>query len=106
MPKHQDLRRGRPSHSDDDRKLPGRNRRGEEGRNTGEHEIFVEQVQRRLGGGASPTAEAYAKAMQQWQSLAGAVQFVAVPSFPDSDPEPTPPAGGQPQKPKTGGDIV
>lgn len=57
----------------------------EEGENRAEQQLFAELVQRRLGGGATPNAQAYANAMRQWQALPGAVQFVAVPRVPDTD---------------------
>lgn len=62
-----------------------KHKRDEQRGPSGEQKVFAELVQRRLGGGATPTAEAYAKAMEQWQQLPGAVQFVAVPKFPQSD---------------------
>lgn len=64
--------------------------------------IFQDLVQRRLGGGAPPSAEAYAKAMQQWQKLAGAVQFVAVPLFPGPDSGASPTLSEPPDKPGDG----
>jgi hypothetical protein len=67
-----------------------------------EQKIFGELVQRRLGGGATPTAEAYAKAMQQWQALPGAVQFVAVPRFEPSDTGASTPPDTPPEKPGDG----
>ncbi len=86
MPKHENPHRdpNNPTHRDDDdqRKPSSRHNRERERGPGGEREIFVDLVQRRMGGGATPTAEAYAKAMEQWQQLPGAVQFVAVPAFP------------------------
>lgn len=65
--------------------------------------IFQDLVQRRLGGGAPPSAEAYAKAMQQWQKLAGAVQFVAVPLFPGPDSGASPALSKPPDNSGAGG---
>jgi hypothetical protein len=51
----------------------------------------MDMVGRRLGGGAPPSAAAYAKAMQQWQQLPGAVVFVATPAITlDDSQTPTP----------------
>lgn len=38
-----------------------------------EREVHVEIISRRLGGGAAPTPEAYARALEQWQQLPGSV---------------------------------
>jgi hypothetical protein len=74
------------AHADKDDGYKRRPRRdGDDDGEKAERQIFEDLVQRRLGGGAAPTSEAYAKAMQQWQALPGAVQFVAVPQFPKSD---------------------
>jgi hypothetical protein len=70
---------------------------------SGEREIFVDMVQRRMGGGAPPSAEAYAKAMQQWRKLPGAVGFVAVPNVPEADDGPSTPGGGSGASPRQGG---
>jgi len=84
----------KPSNTGKDDEQPRRRRDGEEdGENRAEQQLFAELVQRRLGGGATPNAQAYADAMRQWQALPGAVQFVAVPRFPEADAAagPTPP---------------
>ena len=92
----------RGGHGDGDhRKHPGHGD-GEGDNEKAEQKIFAELVQRRLGGGATPTAEAYAKAMQQWQALPGAVQFVAVPRFPPSDAGGTTSPDAPPEKPGDG----
>ena len=87
--------RKRPGHGDGD----GDGDRDDE---KAEQKIFGELVERRLGGGAAPTAEAYAKAMQQWQALPGAVQFVAVPRFADPGAGGSTPPGTPPDKPGDG----
>jgi hypothetical protein len=69
----------------DYRKRPGRGDGDHDDDEKAEQLLFAELVQRRLGGGATPTAEAYAKAMRQWQALPGAVQFVAVPKSATTD---------------------
>jgi hypothetical protein len=99
MPEPQNPRRDRRSHTDDAEKNRKRDY-SEERQPSGERQIFEEMIQRRLGGGATPTPEAYAKAMQQWQELPGAVQFVAVPALPQSEPD------AQSEKPKTSADPV
>jgi hypothetical protein len=67
---------------------------GSEREPSAEHQIFEDMLQRRMGGGAPPSAEAYAKAMRQWQRLPGAVGFVAVPPVPDSGEAPSSSVGG------------
>jgi hypothetical protein len=52
-------------HGDDDR--PRRRRMGRE------HAVHQELLQQRIGGGAPPTPEAYAKALAQWQQLPGSI---------------------------------
>ena len=47
----------------------------------------VDYLERKLGGGAKPTAEAYARAARQWQHLPGAVR-----SMPPFDITPAPEA--------------
>lgn len=81
MSERQKPRASRSRDRDQDEQLEHRRHREEQRHNSGEHKIFADLVQRRLGGGATPTAEAYAKAMQQWQKLPGAVGFTAVPAF-------------------------
>jgi len=75
---------------------------------SGEHRIFLDMVQRRMGGGAPPSTAAYARAMRQWQQMPGAVGFTAVPSVsdepPPGDPPPEqPPSDGKPGAPDDGG---
>jgi hypothetical protein len=80
-------RKGRAGHSDkEERPEYRRHHREERHEPSGEQKVFADLVQRRLGGGATPTAQAYTKAMQQWQQLPGAVQFVVVPKFPQCGP--------------------
>ena len=94
-----DRDRGRNGDYDGERH---RHRHHEKRESPGERQIFMDMVQRRLGGGAPPSAAAYANAMQQWQQLPGAVVFVATPAIPLDDsqtpsPDPnatTPPAPG------------
>ncbi len=85
MPKDDRPRKGRGGGREKEESAKHRRHRREERRGpSGEQKVFAELVQRRLGGGATPTAQAYATAMQKWQKLPGAVQFVAVPKFPKS----------------------
>jgi hypothetical protein len=53
--------------------------------------IHREYVQRRLGGGALPTPEAYENALEEWHRLPGAVRGPAGEVHPDREP---PDAGG------------
>jgi hypothetical protein len=68
----------------------------------GEQQIFKDMVQRRMGGGAPPSAAAYARAMRQWQQMPGAVGFTAVPDLPDEPPPEEPPSGAEPGGPDDG----
>jgi hypothetical protein len=71
----------------------------------GEHQIFEDMVQRRMGGGAPPAA-AYARALRLWQQMPGAIGFTPVPDLPDEPPPEGPPDGegdGQPKPPGDGG---
>lgn len=53
----------------------------------------VEYLERRLGGGAKPSAEAYARAAKQWQNLPGAVGSPPAPRLISRETaEDTPPA--------------
>jgi hypothetical protein len=70
---------------------------------SGERQIFVDMVQRRMGGGAPPSGNAYARAMQQWQKLPGAVGFVAVPNVPETGDGGSAPDGGSGGSPPQGG---
>jgi hypothetical protein len=103
-----DARRKRPA--DGDRGGRGGGYRGgpegggeRERQESGEHQIFLDMVQRRMGGGAPPSAAAYARAMRQWQQMPGAVGFTAVPDMPDDPPPEQPPGEGQPKPPGHGG---
>jgi hypothetical protein len=56
-------------------------------------QAHVEYLERRLGGGAKPTAEAYARAAKQWQNLPGAVGSPPAPRLTSREAaEDTPPA--------------
>jgi hypothetical protein len=95
VPKDDRPHKGRGSNREKEDPPKHRRHHREERHGTGgEQKVFGELVQRRLGGGATPTAQAYAMAMQQWQQLPGAVQFVAVPRFPKSDCSPRAHTGG------------
>ena len=59
------MRKPRPPRSDDQRPRVDR-----EGR---DRPVITEIVKRRLEGGEPPTPEAYARALEQWQKLPGAV---------------------------------
>ncbi len=83
---------------------PKRHHRDEKRRESGEHKVFVDLIQRRLGGGATPTAQAYAKAMQQWQKLPGAVGFTALPAFPKATSEPASPLIDRKEEFENGGE--
>jgi hypothetical protein len=72
----------------------------------GEHQIFEDMVQRRMGGGAPPSTAAYARALRLWQQMPGAIGFTAVPNLPDEPPPEGPPDGegdGEPKPPGDGG---
>ena len=47
--------------------------------------LHREYVQRRVGGGALPTPEAYARALDQWHRLGGAVRAPAAELHPDAE---------------------
>ncbi|MGE5764791.1 MAG: hypothetical protein ACM3ZF_13230 [Mycobacterium leprae] len=57
--------------------------------------IHREFVERRIGGGAPPTQEAYARAVEQWHALPGAVRGPATEIVPE--------AGAAPEQPSTTG---
>lgn len=70
---------------------------GERPRRRGrEHEVHDEINKRRLGGGAEPDAEAFQRALDQWQQLPGSI--VRPPSDVKA-PEPPPPADPGDSKP-------
>jgi hypothetical protein len=99
--KHENPRGDHDGNDDRDKSRRRRRHEHEEHRRPSpERAIFVDLLQRRMGGGATPTAQAYAKAMQQWQKLPGAVQFVQVPAFPESAETKTDPGT---RKDETGG---
>jgi hypothetical protein len=56
----------RPYDDDDDDERPRVDREGRD------RAVITEIVKRRLEGGEPPTAEAYARALEQWQKLPGA----------------------------------
>lgn len=69
---HERQRRGQPRHEDEqerheDNEQPRRRRMGRE------HAVHQEIIERRLGGGAPATPEAYAKALEEWHQLPGSV---------------------------------
>ena len=72
-----------------DREPPGEypRRRGRE------HEVHDEINERRLGGGADPTSEAFQRALEQWQRLPGSV--VRPPSDVKAPESPTPNDSGE-----------
>lgn len=76
--------------------------KGERPRRRGrEHQVHDEINARRLGGGAEPNAEAFQRALEQWQQLPGSIVR------PPSDikaPEPAPPPadGGDGKPPGRG----
>jgi hypothetical protein len=63
--------RGKQAHGAAPQRNRGANRR----------KVHRELVARRLEGGAPPTVEAYARALEQWQHLPGAIGAVHVPNF-------------------------
>ena len=78
---------------------PEKPRRDKDGR---ERIVHLEIAARRFAGGAAPTPEAYARAMEQWRQLPGAVQHLpvndlagapdsAVPRDVDAETPPPPP---------------
>lgn len=54
-------------HEDEDKERPRRRRMGRE------HAVHQQIIERRLGGGAPATPEAYAKALEEWHQLPGSV---------------------------------
>jgi hypothetical protein len=50
----------------------------------------LEYLERRLQGGALATPEAYARAIQQWQQLPGAIPQIPVTNPPPPQPAPRP----------------
>ena len=80
---------------------------GDSDDDSGEHQIFENMVQRRMGGGARPSAAAYARALRLWQQMPGAIGFTAVPDLPDEPSPDEPPGGvgqgGQPRPPRDSG---
>jgi hypothetical protein len=70
--RHERQRHGQPRHEDEqerheDNEQPRRRRMGRE------HAVHQEIIERRLGGGAPATPEAYAKALEEWHQLPGSV---------------------------------
>ena len=73
-----DTEAGKPP--DDDERKPPRRRKRRDGENyppgnpdADPVRIHRDYVERRVSGGAEPTPEAYARAIQQWHQLPGAV---------------------------------
>jgi hypothetical protein len=56
--------------------------------------IHREYVERRLGGGATATSDAYARALEQWHKLPGAVSTPASEIKPDNSKNPPEEEGG------------
>jgi|SRR5271166_2851978 len=50
----------------------------------------VEYLARKLGGGAQPTPELYARVARQWQNLPGAVRSMAPPNLTTATKPPNP----------------
>jgi hypothetical protein len=70
--KEERTRRGQERHEDEherreDQERPRRRRMGRD------HPVHQQIVERRLGGGAPATPEAYAKALEEWKQLPGSV---------------------------------
>lgn len=61
-----------------------------------EHQVHDEINERRLGGGAEPTSEAFQRALEQWQQLPGSI---VRPASDIKAPEPPPPADDGDTKP-------
>jgi hypothetical protein len=64
---HPQYQRGRGNDRDDERHHPRRRRMGRE------HAVHQQIIDRRLGGGAPATPEAYVKALEEWHQLPGSV---------------------------------
>lgn len=72
LAQHERQQHGQPRHEDEherreDNEQPRRRRMGRE------HAVHQEIIERRLGGGAPATPEAYAKALEEWHQLPGSV---------------------------------
>lgn len=63
----------KPPHSDNDRDHERDHKRPRRKRDGRDRAVIVEIVKQRLEGGAPPTPEAYAKGLEQWQNLPGAI---------------------------------
>jgi hypothetical protein len=57
----------------DEEREEGEGRRGRPHPEGREWRVFEEQIEKRLGGGAPPSPETYARALEQWNQLPGAV---------------------------------
>jgi hypothetical protein len=83
---HERQRHGQPRHEDEherheDNEQPRRRRMGRE------HAVHQEIIERRLGGGAPATPEAYAKALEEWRQLPGSVVRPATDEKPAMKPK-------------------
>jgi hypothetical protein len=59
-------------------------------RNANRRAVHAKFLARRIGGGASATPEAYARAIEQWQQLPGAVVNLPVTNLIQAQAPPTP----------------
>ena len=59
-------------------------------KNGRERAVHLEIIARRQGGGPPPTPEAYARAIEQWRQLPGAVVHVPVSDVAAAKPTPVP----------------
>jgi len=79
-------------HEEHERHEEERPRRRRMGR---EHAVHQQIVEKRLGGGAPATPEAYAEALKQWQQLPGSVVRPPTDQKPAETPAPDPQTPGQ-----------
>jgi hypothetical protein len=75
-------------------------RRAQRQRRTGRRTVRIDYLTAKLEGGAKPTAEAYMRAVAQWQNLPGAVRSTPPPVV-DSAKQPT--ENSSASAPETGG---
>jgi hypothetical protein len=74
---------------------------GEHPRRRGrEHQVHDEINERRLGGGAEPTSDAFQRALEQWQQVPGSI--VRPPSDVKAPDPPTPSDAGDSKPPGPG----
>jgi hypothetical protein len=68
-----------------------------------EHQVHKEILERRMRGGAEPTLDAYARALEQWKDLPGSIVRPPTDVTPPSVEEPSEPSdqgGSSPSKPE------